>query len=651
MLVTSIEQLPTDLPEFVLDVETTSFDDKLPAFNPWEGCRIAGIALGTLEGDHTWYIPYRHHSGAQNASEENLPLEPVQRWLRDLFKKAERYVNHNIKFDQRFIHFEGADVFAPKRNECTMALARLVHNDLPQYSLEFLGQKYCGEGKAPLAIKAYLKSIKSKDFGRVPPRVMGKYAEQDARLTALLRLKLLEKLPSCSLPMWDIECAATTELLRNEIEGVRLDVTLMKTTQLRILRRLLELNSAINEIAGREIDPGKESELTAFLIGDLGIEPKAYTATGLPQWNKMAFVQMEHPVGPLLAEYTTLIHHMHTFLEGWLKRTHEGFLHPDWRQAGTKTGRLSSKNPNMQNIPPEAEVYLLPYNDDDVIITFDYSQIEYRIFGHYTQEPAIMDAYLKNKDTDFHGMLADILGVERQFAKSLNFAFIYGMGEKKLLDSLAGLLSIRADDENLKEKLRAYTYASTLKIAERAKQLDLSDFLQIAKNIYNEYHKKFPSIKKFSRAVYGAGRRRGWVRNLLGRVYQVPRVAPHKAVNWLIQGSAADVFKERLFVGTLPDVRAKFGARMIANVHDEIAFSVPREAAVEFYDYAERSLEDFELRIPLYVSGKASGASWGHSVKVNGSEEIEVAVKKSREIDGPTVFELEKGVTNIAAVS
>lgn len=613
--------LPPLLREFVLDVETVSWKDDEPAFDPWRGHRVAGIGYADLNGDGAWYLPIRHISGG------NLPLGQVQEWLRELFKRALLFVNHNIKFDCKFLHHEGVDVLSVPLAD-TMVLGRLVHNDLVKYSLDALGQHFLGEGKAGDPIKAFLKSIGSKDYGRVPANVMAPYCLQDVRLTRKLYHHLLKNLPAESQAVWATEQRLTSELLRCELDGIRVDERRMKETYRDCLKVMLAHNEAINTIAGWEVEPSKDSHLNQLLIGQLGIEPRAYTETGKPQWNRMAFESMTHPIGAHLAKWSIAEHLMGTYCRGWLDITVDGVMHPNFKQSGTRTGRLSCEAPNMQNIPPEAEVFIHPSRPGDVIAAFDYSQIEYRIFGHYTQDPTILKRYEADPDADFHQMLADMLGVPRQFAKSMNFAFIYGMGKAKLLASLASIITL-SNDENMNERMRTFLTGAAKASAERAQQMVTTVEAQaIAVKLYDEYHRRLPSIRKFSKMVTSTADSRGWIKNLKGRVYRRPPHSSHMMVNWVIQGSAADIFKERL-VALMPWARERYGARMIANVHDSLFVSLPRAACQDYMEEAPKVLQAVNLRIPLLVAGKVSAGTWGQVQKVKKSTDVPAALEAS----------------------
>jgi len=598
-----------DLPNFsndetlIVDLETTSFDDKVSAFEPFNGHRIAGAAIGTLDAKHQWYMPLRHHSGNDN---ENFNFTQGIKWLKDVMGSGRDIVNHNIKFDGRFFWQDG--IMWNGLIIDTMVLARLVHNALPSYSLDNLGKLFLGAAKDP-AVSAYAKSIKTKDWGRVPTHLMGPYAEQDVKLTAELFHELERQLPSYSDRVWDIEKRLTKWILRSEITGVNVDWLKLKKTYARCLQEMIDLHEQINEAAGEEMDPNQESEITRILMGKFGIIPKAYQKkTGKPQWNQMALTTLDHPIGPLIAKYNSVKHYSNTYCKGWIRRRAEdGMMHADFKQSGTKTGRWSCKDPNLQNVPPEAEVHLLA-REGNVIVAFDYSQVEYRIFGHYTNSEAILGAYKENPYMDFHGHLAGMLGVDRQFAKQMNFSFIYGMGKKALIKNIAGLLALKgAEDENMREQMRAYLTGGGQQTKDRAKQLNTGETEQLALKIYADYHNKFPDIKKFQKKVEGAVKRRGWIKNYYGRRYVFGENAPrHKSTNYIIQGSAADLCKDRI-AALHEELITKYPECLfMTTVHDSVIFELPEDQYVDFIVDATKVLEDTDFRVPMLVDAKVA---------------------------------------------
>jgi DNA polymerase I-like protein with 3'-5' exonuclease and polymerase domains len=644
MLVTRVDQLPTfgATDTVIVDCETTSWDDEVKALNPFQGHRVAGYAVASEDGRDTWYVPIRHH-GSDDCV--NLPIEPVKRWIQALLGCPTRiWSNHEIKFDGRFAHFDGVVVRATMQD--TKVLARLVDHFRDKdtggtgYGLDALAADYLGLRKTDVHL-AYLRGIKSKDFGRLPLRLVGPYGENDARVTALLRLKLLSKLPAISQRVWEIEQRLTHWLLLSEIRGIGIDRAFMKETHAKVFREFIEVMEKIEAIAGREVTLSNP-DITKLLVDQLGIQPKSFgeptkkmieegRLQGNPTWNVVALKSLEHPIGPLIAQANHLQHFISTFLEGWFNRVGEdGKLHPNLNQDGTATGRMSSSGPNFQQVPVEAEPFVVA-DPGTVMVYFDYSQMEYRLFGHYTNDPTILAAYRTNIDTDFHSYLASVLGVDRQFAKQLNFSFLYGMGKASLMRNLAAVLSVAAadGDPTTNQKLRDLLFGGGTQTAARAEALDVAEQQAAAEKIYQEYHARFPSIRQFQSRVKNTLRLRGWLKNYYGRVYTLD--SAHKGPNYLIQGSCADLFKDK--INRICDTMFEsHGALPITLVHDSCLWQIQREAVADFFNKCREELETTDLRVPMYCKGGVSIRSWGQMITVPHHctpADIEVALEKS----------------------
>lgn len=618
--------IPRGVP-ICVDLETTSFDDKTEALNPWDGHKVAGYALAAksprTKRVHSWYFPVRHQGDP-----DNMDQQQVWQYFQDLFNDSTREVfNQNNKFDGRFARVaEGHTLHCDW--VCTMPLARLVNNTHRVLGLDHLAEVYTGSGKVAVdGVKGWCKAAKTKDYGRVPIRVMTPYACGDTEKTWELRRELERRLPDYSRPLWNLEKRFTKVLLDAEISGVRVDVRRLKEDYVGALQRILDISERINEIAGYEVDLGSRSDKADLLFRRLKIPVTKTTLSGQPSMTKADLSNLdtshlegdEAEIGNLFRNYQYLTHFTTTYIEGWLSRIDgDGVLHPDIKQAGTQTGRLSVSNPNTQNIPVEAERFVIA-PDGYVIVGFDWSQVEYRIFAHYTQDPEIMGAYMSDEDADFHQHLADKLGVARQFAKTLNFSFLYGMGKAKLLKSLAAMMAVvsGADKDLMAERLRTLTFASGVAVAERADAFSLEDpeaLQTAAEQVYHDYHKQFPSIKQFANRVNNTAKHRKWVRNLYGRRYwfdmdmydslkQKRAFGPHRAVNYLIQGSCADMLRYKI-VEMADGPCRQHGAQLFMTVHDSVYYYVPRAEAAAFYLAAKAVLEDNPgIRVPVQVSG------------------------------------------------
>lgn len=643
-----------DLPRFddhavvICDVETTSWDDAVPALNPFQGHRIAGFGLSTEDGSRTWYLPVRHH-GEENPlfADQNLPLQAVQHYLRDVFACPTRtYANHNAKFDARFMHFDGIKFLGGFQD--VIVLARLVYGSRDRrfggtgYSLEALATDYLNVHK-DARVKTYIKALNTKDWGRVPIRLMGDYAEQDARLTARLRLHLLKHLPAPSITIWAIEQRVSKLLLDSEIFGIPLNVARLKKDYVILLERLIYLLNEIKAIAGYEVNVASSDELDAFLQGTLGITPTAWTDDGKPSWAMMSLESLIVPpglppnLGRMLSEASRISHITSTYCQGWLNALGtDGRLHPDFRQWGTGTGRLSSSGPNAQNFDDLAEAWI-EEADGRCLVYYDLSQAEYRVFGHYTSAPVIMAAYKENIDTDFHQWLANKLGVSRQFAKTMNFSFIYGMGKKKLIAALSALLamSLRQGDDRLAVKLHSMLEGG-IAMQRGAAMFASNEMAAAAELIYNMYHRTLPEIRQFQRRVGNLCRARGWLKNYYGRVYRIDAARSYVGVNYVVQGTVGDYMKDRSTVvqESCPDL----DCHMINEVHDASIWSVARPQVGEFCRRSHVIFETSPFRIPMRADCKVSAATWSQMESLNrGATDAEVETALVKSLSNPVM--------------
>lgn len=602
---TSIVRSPSQLPDIEqmpdtlgIDVETTQFGNQGMAVHPYQGHRVCGVGIVSPDGVG-WYVPLRHKAG------ENVDLDTGLAWLRALGKRPRTWVNHNIKFDGHFLGRDG--IVLEGGLLCTLVLSRLVDPLRFKASLDAVGEEYLPEEdrKDDTEVREHLAALKTRDYACVPVDVLGRYCCQDAATALQLRTALEAKLPPESAALWKIEQRLTRVLLESERRGAMIDKRGLQFHVLRSGKRILELEEQLAALAGGAVDVLSHRDLTRAMER-LCIQPIAWTDNGQPSWDAVSLRAYNLPATTRIAELKELYASISSFGQGWLDRIGEdGALHANFRQAGTRTGRLSCQDPNLQNVPKEARAFIVPRQGYG-LVSIDFSQVEFRLFAHYTRSPRIIERYRNDAATDYHRMTAEMLGIERSYAKTVNFAFIYGMGRERLQGALASLIRAaeRAGEEKMMEALRRFNYGEKVTQA-RAHT--------VAANVYIEYHRLFPEIRQFAQRVEAALRARGQVRNLFGRVYRPPEALAHKLRNWVIQGSAGDLLKDRMV--ELPPVCAAHGAHMVLNVHDELVFEVPVEEATPFIAAARQVLEhpSVEIRVPLLAEAEWHPARWSES--------------------------------------
>jgi DNA polymerase-1 len=313
-------------------------------------------------------------------------------------------------------------------------------------------------------------------------------------------------------------------------------------------------------------------------------------------------------------------HHLKTgFVEPYLQWQTGGAIHTTFNQLGARTGRKSSSDPNLQQVPkrekwknpladgaetvmPGARQYFIP-REGMTLLSFDYSQIEYRLFAHYANSARLLDAYRENPDLDMHQWAADVIlekMVPRSSAKNLNFGLLYGMGKGKLIKSLSG------EDVALPEDR--------------------------ANKILERYYAEVPELKQLQYDTSDALRRRGYIKTILGRRRRAAKnlnpspeergkdrgLLPYQALNALCQGSAADLLKDRA-VASAQEVR-RFGGYLLLTIHDELVFEVPSARVEEAAAGLRPILETFNdptgaprIRVPIYVNATVAETRWSES--------------------------------------
>jgi DNA polymerase I-like protein with 3'-5' exonuclease and polymerase domains len=581
---------------------------------------VVGLAVATRDAE--WYFPIRHGHGGSG----NLDVDAVYRWANvELGREGQPKVGANLPYDLGYLWHEGVEVRG--RMLDIQVAEPLLNENRFSYSLETLAQEYLGVGKDEDAMTAWQvakfggKAHRQKDnIWRTPPDIVAPYAKGDVRLPILIMDKQRAELDRQDLmPLFALETDLLPLLVRMFLRGVRVDEAAAGGLSKQWSALLKEVERGLGGL-----NPGSGKQI-AERLDRLGVKyPR--TEKGNPRLGADVLEAMVEEV-PLIAEVMRarkLRHFNGTFVEGYvLKRAIEGRVHGQFNQlrgddTGTVSGRLSSTNPNLQNIPspdkdkefgPLIRGLFVPEPGEDWW-RYDYSQIEYRLLVHYAAEIRAagwrdpVEMYANDPATDFHQMCSDLTGVPRKQAKNINFGLVYGMGVVKLAHDLG------------------------LPIDE-------------AKDLFEVYHERAPFVKAFSKAATNRATRMGYVRTIAGRRRRFPdwepndwekartsgaplpleearekwgavrRAFTHKAANSILQGSSADITKKAMVDGLKAGLYDVIGLPLVT-VHDELGFSVPRtkeaqEAAAEMRVIMEKA---FVLNVPVLVS-VGQGNSWG----------------------------------------
>lgn len=572
-----------------------AFDTETTALNPVAG-EIVGMSF-SWEAGRACYIPLRSTLG------RTLPLEPVVERLRPILEDPQiGKCGQNLKYDAVVLRNLGIRLRGIEFD--TMIAAYLLDPEQRAYSLDFLAKSLLGIETTP--IKDLIgRGKKQKTLAEVDPLAVCQYAAEDADIAWRLTEVLEERLAGSPLePLFrETELPLIDVLAEMEFNGVALDVAHLRRMGEELGRRLEEIRGRIYEAAGEKFNIDSHRQLASVLFDKdkLGLRVVRKTKTARStDAETLATLAREtgHPVLALLQEYRELSKLKSTYIDALpnyvCART--GRVHTSFHQTGTATGRLSSSDPNLQNIPVRTPVgreirrAFIARDAAHRLLSADYSQIELRILAHLSGDETLQQAF--REDQDIHRFVAaqiaglrpeDVTEEMRSRAKAVNFGIIYGQ-------SAYGL--------------------------SRTTDLSLSE----ARAFIAEYFRRYPRIREFIDRCIAEARERGYATTLLGRRRPIrhldsrsPAVraqAERLAVNTVVQGTAADLIKramiaihERILSGALP-------ARLILQVHDELVFEVPAEAAEEVgRQVAEQMRGALSLAVPLKVD-VGIGPNW-----------------------------------------
>ena len=598
----------TGYKQIAVDLETC--DPHLTTLGPgWarkEGF-IVGIAIAA--GDESWYFPIRHQNG------HNLDPKMTMKWLKTQMETPRiDKIMHNATYDLGWLWAEGVNVQG--RIIDTMITGAVVDENRYSYSLNNLGKDYLEERKNEKLLRAAAAEwgIDPKaEMWRLPPKYVGLYAEQDAAMTLRLweRLKVeIEKLDLWNI--WQLETSLIPMMMDMRKMGVRVDLDGADRARKMLRQRKKNIHAFIKDKSGVAIEPWAAASVQKVFEA-LNLQyPK--TDAGAPSFTKQYLSAHPHEVCQAIVQLRETDKADSTFIDTILRHEHNGRIHTEFHQlrsddGGTVTGRFSSSNPNLQQIPardPEIKKLirgLFVPEDGTQWGSFDYSSQEPRLLVHFAASikgenrhdmiDSVVKAYNEG-DVDLHQMVADFAGITRKEAKVVNLGIMYGMGKGKL----AGQLGIT--------------------------EAEASALLQT-------HHEKVPFVKGLADLAMQQAAKHGVIRTLLGRrcnfhlweprtfgynkplpfdeaitTYGQPltRAFTYKALNKLIQGSAADQTKK-----AMADCYAE-GLLPMLTVHDELCFSVESsEQAARIQEIMETGLSDV-LKVPSKVDAEL-GNNWG----------------------------------------
>ena len=589
--------------EIAIDLETNDPElMSLGSGNVVNRGHIAGIAVA-VEG-WSGYYPIHHEQGG------NLDRNLVLSWLQDILKQEDTtFIFHNAMYDVCWLRSAGLTIKGKIVD--TMIAASLIDENRMSYRLDTLAKFYVGLGKDEKILVEAAKNYgldPKKDMWRLPALFVGQYAERDAVATLKLWKRLETELYKQEL--WDVfnlETKLFPCLVDMRFKGVRVDLEKAAFIKKDLMQREQKIVNKIKDLTGINVEIHAARSI-AKAFDKLKLPYDRTEKSDEPSFTKNFLQNHPHELARCIADAREINKAHTTFIDSITKHSVKGRIHADINQirsdqGGTVTGRFSMSNPNLQQIParhpelgPMIRSIFIP-EEKTVWGSFDYSQQEPRILVHYAKlqnlegVDGIVDAY-NDGDADFHQVVADMAGIERKQAKTINLGLMYGMGKNKLMSEL-GLMK------------------------------------ESAEKLIKQYHAKAPFVKKLMDNVTRKAENYGKIRTIGGRAchfelwqptqfgifkplplemarkeYDEPlkRAFTYKALNKLIQGSAADMTKKSMVAlyenGIIPHIQ----------IHDEVDISVESDKQ------AEQIIEIMESAVTLKVPNKVDyeyGKNWG----------------------------------------
>lgn len=486
-----------------------------------------------------------------------LSRSEVLEALRPIFFGDIVKIGHNVKFDARSIGKYYGEL-PPGPYADTMIMQHIVNENMMSYSLEQLIMANYGKHEA------YYKDGKlGKVISSVPFSKAANYVHLDARWTWMLYQRLWRKISANDdlIKCFYQESQVLRILMEMENEGIPVDHRNMKLLGRELDDKMRDIILALSEFTPVGFNPDSTKHKQQFLFnkkreGGLGLKPHKLTNSGAPSVDEESLraLEKEHPAIALLIDWSETQKLKSTYVEGMLPKLYMSKLHPSFHLHRTATGRLSSSDPNLQNIPRESNVrslFVAPENH--TLLVADYDQIELRVMAMFSQDKELLNVFRNSIDIHagaaallFKKPVEEVTSEERQIGKGVNFLTAYGGGAGKL----ARLTGITFD---------------------------------YAQEMIQEYYRQFSGLTDWKQKVIAQGRKYGYVKTMNGRYRRLPDLnskdqdararAERQAVNAVVQGSAADICKDAM-VNIAHSLKGT-GAKMLVQVHDELVVAVP----------------------------------------------------------------------------
>lgn len=570
--------------KFAIDTETTSLDYRI--------AEMVGFSIA-FDAEDAYYVPLAHdYEGAPAQLDRSSVLAQIKPILENPEIKK---IGHHLKYDAHIFANHGIELQGWYFD--TMLASYVLNSVATRHGMDDVARLYLSHLTTTYEEVAG-KGAKQKTFNQIEIETAAHYAAEDAHVTFRLYEVLDKKLkvhPELINILHNIEVPVARVLTLMEENGIQLDLQFLDQLGEDFSKTMQDLENQITELAGQPFNVSSPKQVGEILFEKLGLKGGKKTSTGQYSTSESILEKLDHPISALILDYRGLSKLKSTYTDGLLKQanndTHR--VHTSYHQALTATGRLSSTDPNLQNIPVREEIgrqirkaFVAP--EGRVLLAADYSQIELRLMAHFSQDDALLDAFRHGQDVH-RRTASEVLNIpldqvtndQRRQAKAVNFGLLYGMSEFGLIRQLG------------------FTREES-------------------QNYIKQYFHRYPGIYEYMQRTRQVALEQGFVETILGRRLYTPEIdarnmmirkaAERAAINAPLQGSAADIIKMAMI--EVDKMLPKDQAKMLLQVHDELVFEVDAEIADELApQLAEVMQSVLEISVPLLVEvGK--GKNW-----------------------------------------
>ena len=570
--------------KFAIDTETTSLDYRF--------AEMVGFSIA-FDAKEAYYVPLAHDY--ENAPQQ-LDREHILSQIKPILENSNvQKIGHHLKYDAHI--FKNHGIHLKGWYFDTMLASYVLNATATRHGMDDVARLYLSHLTTTFEQIAG-KGAKQKTFNQIEIEVAGHYAAEDAHVTYRLYEVLNEKLqafPTLLHILHKVEVPVAEILTAMEEDGIQLNPAFLGDLSAKFSEKMQSLENTATELAGQSFNIASPKQVGEILFDKLGISGGKKTASGQYSTSESVLEKLEHPIAETILEYRGLAKLKSTYTDRLVEQANPRTMrvHTSYHQAITATGRLSSSDPNLQNIPIRGEIgrqirqaFIAPQGR--VILAADYSQIELRLMAHFSQDDALLDAFQNNQDIH-QRTAAEVLGIalddvtadQRRQAKAVNFGLLYGMSEFGLIRQLGFT----------REESKAYI---------------------------KQYFHRYPGVYEYMQRTRQVALEQGFIETLLGRRLYTPdinarnvmvrKAAERAAINAPLQGSAADIIK--LAMIKVNEILPHDQAKLLLQVHDELVFEVDEAIADELTPkIIEAMTSVLTLSVPLEVE-VGRGLNW-----------------------------------------